>query len=99
MCRGEAQQLFDGLQTAVATRNSNSCLAAFSLSGGSRRGLEKTGDPIVGMHYLISCLDCPVELASVREENSDSSRWNSVYPLIVLISAPFPHCTIPREGL
>ncbi|GBM20082.1 hypothetical protein AVEN_268408-1 [Araneus ventricosus] len=97
MCSGEAQQLFDGLQTPVATRNSNSCLTAFSLSGRSRRGLEKTGGPVVCMQCLISCLACRVEQASVREENSDSSRWNSVSPLIVLISAPFPHCTVPRD--
>ncbi|GIY89438.1 hypothetical protein CEXT_46831 [Caerostris extrusa] len=39
MWSGLGQQLLDDRQTPEATRNSNSCFAAFSLSAGNRRGV------------------------------------------------------------
>ena len=55
MCNGEAQQLEDGQMMPRANIRSNSWQAILSRSGGSLRGQEATGGPLVGMWWVTVC--------------------------------------------
>ena len=55
MCKGDAQLLAEGRTIPSCSMCSNSRLAIWRRSGASRRALEWTGWPEVGIQWEMSC--------------------------------------------